>query len=94
RITYADGSTQSADVGFSDWTLGAGADRPSFGNVTAADTPYRNSSSSSQRIDTYLFGTAPITLQSGKTVRSVTLPGDVNGGGLHVFSIGFGTAAG
>ncbi len=89
-ITYTDGTTQSATIGFSDWTLGAGAEGPAFGNRVAVTTPYRNQTSGgNQVINTYLFTTAPIALTAGKTVQSVTLPSSTTGGGeIHVFSIG------
>jgi predicted alpha-1,2-mannosidase len=91
-ITYTDGSTQTADVGFSDWALGGSANLPvSFDNRIAATMPYRNSvGGTSQQLTVYLFATAPIALQSGKQVRSVTLPSNVQGGALHVFSIAVG----
>ncbi|WP_225978576.1 GH92 family glycosyl hydrolase [Gandjariella thermophila] len=91
-ITYTDGSTQTADVGFSDWALGGAANNPvSFDNRIVATMPYRNSvSGTAQRLTVYLFATAPITLQPGKQVRSVTLPSNVKGGALHVFSIAVG----
>jgi predicted alpha-1,2-mannosidase len=89
-ITYTDGSTQNAEVGFSDWALGGSANLPpSFGNRIVATTPYRNNSSGTpQRLKVHVFATAPIALQAGKQVRSVTLPDSVTGGTFHVFSIG------
>jgi predicted alpha-1,2-mannosidase len=91
-ITYTDGSTQTATIGFSDWTLGGGGSTLMFGNRMAATTPYRNmTSGGSQKINTYLFTTLPIALTAGKTVSSVTLPSTTSGGGsIHVFSIGLG----
>jgi predicted alpha-1,2-mannosidase len=91
-ITYTDGSTQTATIGFSDWTLGGGGGAVAFGNRLAITTPYRNETSGgSQQISTYLFTTAPIALTAGKTVRSVTLPSTTSGGGImHVFSVGVG----
>jgi hypothetical protein len=91
-ITYTDGSTQTATLGFSDWTLGAGADSPAFGNTIQATTPYRNQTSGgNQTINTFVFAAAPIALTAGKTVQSITLPTDVTGGGeVHVFSIAVG----
>jgi putative alpha-1,2-mannosidase len=89
-ITYTDGSTQTATIGFSDWTLGGGGGSPAFSNRVAVSTPYRNQTSGgSQTISTDIFTTAPITLTAGKTVQSVTLPSTTTGGGsIHVFSIG------
>ncbi|GAA1984064.1 GH92 family glycosyl hydrolase [Amycolatopsis minnesotensis] len=90
-ITYTDGSTGKADIGFSDWTLGGGGGQPDFGNRDALSTPYRNSGGGSpQQIRTHVFATAPIALAAGKTVKSVTLPTSVSGGALHVFAIAAG----
>ncbi len=90
-ITYTDGSKSSATIGTSDWTLGGGGAQPSFGNRIVLSTPYRNAAGSDpQQIRTMIFGTAPITLDAGKTVASVTLPSNVSGGVLHVFAIGIG----
>ncbi|TVT16860.1 GH92 family glycosyl hydrolase [Amycolatopsis acidiphila] len=90
-VTYTDGTTSTANLGFSDWTLGAGAAQPAFGNQVAFRTPYRNSvGGDSQQINTYVFASAPIALAAGKTVKSVTLPSSVSGGQLHVFAIGIG----
>jgi hypothetical protein len=90
-ITYTDGSKSTATIGFSDWTLGGGGAQPSFGNRIVLSTPYRNASGSDpQQIRTMIFGTAPISLDAGKTVASVTLPSNVSGGVLHVFAIAVG----
>jgi hypothetical protein len=87
-ITYTDGSTQTAQIGFSDWTLGGGGDPIAFGNRVIARMPYRNSvDGPRQDIVTYVFGTAPIALDTTKQVASVTLPSSVDGGDLHVFAI-------
>ena len=83
-ITYTDGTTQSATLGFTDWTSGS----PSFGNGTAAAMPDRNSASgTSQQLGTKIY-TTNIALQPGKTVASVTLPSRANQGELHVFALG------
>ncbi|TCO57295.1 GH92 family glycosyl hydrolase [Actinocrispum wychmicini] len=87
-VTYTDGTTQQAAVGFSDWTLGGGGQTPSFGNRIAAASQYRNSvNGNTQGITTYVFATAPIGLDATKQIRSVTLPGSVSGGSLHVFAL-------
>jgi predicted alpha-1,2-mannosidase len=86
-ITYTDGSTQTAPVGFGDWTLGGGSQGVQFGNTVVAQMPYRNSSSGMDQITTYLFATAPIMLQAGKQVASVSLPASVSNGALHVFAV-------
>jgi hypothetical protein len=90
-ITYTDGTTQQAPVGFSDWTLGGGGQAPSFGNRIAATSSYRNSTNgTTQGLATYVFATEPITVDAAKQVRSVTLPLSVSGGSLHVFAISTG----
>ncbi len=90
-ITYTDGSKSTATIGTSDWTLGGGGAQPSFGNRIVLSTPYRNAAGTDpQQIRTMVFGTAPITLDAGKTVASVTLPSNVSGGVLHVFAIAIG----
>jgi hypothetical protein len=87
-LTYADGTTQRAQVGFSDWTLGGGGQAPAFDNRIAVKSQYRNATNgSSQGISTYVFATAPIQLDSTKQLRTVTLPAAVTGGTLHVFAI-------
>jgi predicted alpha-1,2-mannosidase len=85
-ITYTDGSTQSAQFGFSDWTLGAGAEPIAFNNTVAAQFAYRNSGGSPDTTTTYLFTTAPISLDKSKTVASITLSSSTNQGALHVFT--------
>jgi Glycosyl hydrolase family 76 len=83
-ITYTDGTTQTASLGFTDWTSGT----LSFGNAIAAAMSYRNSvGGSSQQLATMVY-TTNITLQPGKTVASVTLPNGANQGELHVFALG------
>ena len=89
-VTYTDGSTSTATLGLSDWTLAAGSAPPQFGNVTAVTTPYRNASDGGkQQINTYVFAaTVPIT--SGKTVASVTLPATLSTGSIGLFAISAG----
>ncbi|MCD7443724.1 GH92 family glycosyl hydrolase [Streptomyces lincolnensis] len=86
-LTYTDGSTQQVTVGFSDWTLGGGAQKPSYGNVVAVRTAYRLYSGSTDDVDTYVFATAPVPLAAGKRLASVTLPSSTSGGRMHVFGL-------
>ena len=89
-VTYTDGSTQNVSITLSDWTLAGGGATPSSGNTTAITSAYRNQAgASSDTVKTYVFATAPVALESGKTVSSVRLPSNVSAGALHVFSIGF-----
>lgn len=86
-ITYTDGTTQTATLGFSDWTLNAGSASLSHGNVVACQMSYRNSTSgTSQQITTYVFASAPIALNTSKRVASMTLPATVSQGHLHIFA--------
>ena len=82
-ITYTDGTTQTATLGFTDWAVGS----TSFGNSIVVKMPYRNGTHGKQSINVYVFY-ADVALQSGKIVQSVTLPSSVSRGQLHVFSVG------
>ena len=85
-INYSDGSHQSFILGFSDWTLGAGKAQPTFGNRVMYAMPYRNTQNGRENVSTYVFFTA-VALQQGKQAQSVTLPGALNGGQMHIFAI-------
>jgi hypothetical protein len=89
-VLYADGTTQSVQIGLSDWTLGAGNHPPSYGNEIVANVPYRNWELGPQQVSTYIFSTT-VPLLAGKTVQSVTLPAPAAGNNaLHIFAIGLG----
>jgi hypothetical protein len=89
-ITYTDGTTQLADIGLSDFSLGGGV---KFGNKVAVTTSYRNSVYGfTAPIPAHVLATAPIALAPGKQVRSVTLPTPTTGpvptnGVMHIFAI-------
>ncbi|MGW5062481.1 GH92 family glycosyl hydrolase [Streptomyces sp. NPDC004096] len=86
-LTYTDGTTQQAEIGFSDWTLGGGSQTPSFGNTIAIHTTYRDvQGGGKDPVGTEVFTTAPIALQAGKQLASVTLPATTNGGIIHIFA--------
>jgi len=94
-VTYTDGSTQAVSLSFSDWTLNGGSASVQSGNTVAVTTSYRNSQSgTADQVKSYVFATTPVSLASGKTVASVTLPSSANQGALHVFSIAFGGSGG
>ncbi|WP_207229548.1 GH92 family glycosyl hydrolase [Ktedonosporobacter rubrisoli] len=87
-ITYIDGSTQTAQLGLSDWTLGTNQNLVAYNNVVATQMSYHNSvDGTPQQVTTYIFATAPITLTRGKKVASITLPRTVSGGTLHIFAL-------
>jgi predicted alpha-1,2-mannosidase len=89
-VTYTDGSTQTFTLAFSDWTLNAGSSQILSGDSVACQMSYRNSSSGQQSHTTYVFYTS-VTLASGKTIASVTLPTAVSQGTLHVFAVSVGS---
>jgi hypothetical protein len=85
-VHYSDGTAQTVHLGLSDWTLGAGANPPLYGNATAASTPYRDTTDGGQQvINTYLFA-ATGDLDASKQVESVTLPSSVSSGDMHLFA--------
>ncbi len=86
-ITYTDGTTQSFQLGFSDWTLGGGGGTIAYGNQVVLKTLYRNNEtmgSARENIGTYLFSQS-VSIESNKMVESITLPSPTNGGQLHIF---------
>lgn len=84
-ITYEDGTTQSFQLGLSDWTLGGGTQTPSYGNEILSAQTYRNTRLGQQNIKTFLFLTK-VALQSGKKAISVTMPKLTGAAQLHVFA--------
>ncbi len=94
-LTYSDGSTARYWLGLSDWTLNGGNAQPSFGNLVAAKTTYRNCANCTgghDNVDTDIFSTS-MPVDPGKTLASVTLPSRATRGQLHVFAIGTSTTA-
>lgn len=92
-LHYTDGTTQTASLGLSDWSLNAGAASPSYGNVTVATMPYRDIPTGKDGTASYLFA-AQIPLAAGQTLAAVTLPGAVSKGAEDVFALTVGTPAG
>ncbi|MFS4094111.1 GH92 family glycosyl hydrolase [Streptomyces sp. AF1A] len=89
-VTYTDGTTSKATVGFSDWTLNAGSSKPLPGDTTAVTTGYRNTGSGGQDgVKTYVFATK-VPLDASKQVASITLPVTGSTGTDHLFAYGFG----
>jgi len=86
-ITYTDGTTQTFQMLFSDWTLNGGRSLPSAGNQVVAEMPYRNTLQGMQDHHPHIFY-IDVALMTGKTVQSITLPSTVNQGRIHVFAIG------
>jgi hypothetical protein len=91
-LHYTDGSTQTASLGLSDWTLDAGADSPGYGNATVATMPYRDATAGKNSTTCYLFSDQ-VPLAAGKTLAAVTLPGAPAKGAEDVFAFTVGTPA-
>jgi beta-glucosidase len=91
-ITYTDGSTQSYSISMADWYNNA----PVSGDQIATTTSSWNFSSSTQVTHPVSIYFAAVPLESGKTVKSVTLPTVGSGAGngvnaMHIFAIAVGS---
>ena len=81
-IHYTDGTSQGFTLGLTNWTGPASA----FGNTVVATMNYRNGPNGKQSVRVYLFA-AQVALPTGKTLKSVTLPGTPDGTNrLHIFA--------
>ena len=83
-ITYTDGTTQQFTLGFGDWA----STTPYTGGEVAVTSAYGNNSSGTTGWKASVFYDS-VTLQSGKTVQSVTLPA-AGAQPLHVFAAAIG----
>ncbi|MFG2311948.1 GH92 family glycosyl hydrolase [Streptomyces sp. NPDC048566] len=84
-VTYTDGGTESVELAFTDWTVGGGGGTVQYGNLTVAEAAYRNvAGADKDPVATYVFATKPFEAPAGRTVKSVTLPGNAD---LHVFTL-------
>ncbi|WP_327432476.1 GH92 family glycosyl hydrolase [Streptomyces sp. NBC_01236] len=84
-VTYTDGSTDTVDLSFTDWTVGGGGGTVQYGNEVVAKTAYRNvAGADKDPVATYVFATRPFTAPAGRTIRSVKLPDNAD---LHVFTL-------
>jgi predicted alpha-1,2-mannosidase len=73
-------------LGMTDWTLLGGGGTAQFGNEIAVTSSYRNAGTQKQTINTYVFyASSPVP--AGCTPVSVTLPGFVSQGRLHIFAV-------
>ncbi|MHB9857907.1 lectin [Streptomyces sp. YIM S03343] len=89
-VTYTDGTTSEATIGFSDWTLNGGSSKPLAGDTTAVTTAYRNTGRGGRDdVKTYVFATK-VPLDPSKQVASITLPVTGSTGTDHLFAYGFG----
>ncbi|MFJ9151605.1 GH92 family glycosyl hydrolase [Streptomyces sp. NPDC102270] len=84
-VTYTDGSTGTAELAFTDWTVGGGGGTVQYGNEVVARAAYRNVAGADRDpVATYVFATKPFTAPEGKKIASVTLPQNTD---LHVFTL-------
>ncbi|WP_262060135.1 lectin [Streptomyces sp. STR69] len=89
-VTYTDGTSSKATIGFSDWTLNGGGSKPLAGDTTAVTTAYRNTGSGGRdNVKAYVFATK-VPLDASKQVASITLPVTGSTGADHLFAYGFG----
>ncbi|GGM12230.1 alpha-1,2-mannosidase [Streptomyces fumigatiscleroticus] len=87
-VTYTDGTTGTADLSFTDWTVGGGGGTVQYGNEVVAKAAYRNVAGADRDpVATYVFATSPFTAPEGRTIASVTLPDNQD---LHVFTLALG----
>lgn len=84
-ITYADNSTQTFTLTFSDWTLGTGSAPLAPGTQKAITMSYRNGPTGKQTKNTYVFFTEITLANTGSAVQSISLAAPGNGR-LHVFA--------
>jgi hypothetical protein len=87
-VTYSDGTTDTIDLSFTDWTVGGGGGTVQYGNEVVAKTAYRNvAGADKDPVATYIFATKPFAAPQGKTITSVKLPQNTD---LHVFTLATG----
>ncbi|MFG2353465.1 GH92 family glycosyl hydrolase [Streptomyces sp. NPDC048521] len=87
-VTYSDGTTDTVDLSFTDWTVGGGGGTVQFGNEVVAEAAYRNvAGADKDPVATYVFATKPFAAPAGRTIKSVRLPENAD---LHVFTLATG----
>ncbi|MXM66413.1 glycoside hydrolase family 92 protein [Streptomyces sp. HUCO-GS316] len=87
-VTYTDGTTDTIDLSFTDWTVGGGGGTVQYGNEVVAKSAYRNvAGADKDPVATYVFATKPYQAPGGRTIKSVKLPQDTD---LHVFTLATG----
>ncbi|WP_327722625.1 GH92 family glycosyl hydrolase [Streptomyces sp. NBC_00490] len=87
-VTYTDGTTDTTELSFTDWTRGGGGGSVRYGNEVVAQAAYRNIAGAGRDpVATYVFATEPFTAPAGKRIASVRLPDDPR---LRVFTLAVG----
>jgi eukaryotic-like serine/threonine-protein kinase len=89
-VTYTDGSTSTDTLTMTDWAYG---DSPAPEDTVVATMSYRDEGSDATptTINMALFSTT-ISVDSAKTVASVTLPSTVSEGAMGIFCLTVGTS--
>ena len=88
-LRYADGSVERPTITFSDWTLAGGSAAPAPGNTVALSMPYRNYHGGADKVATNIFY-FEVPIKPGIALSSVTVPGQVASGRMHLFSLAVG----
>ncbi|MFF0079572.1 GH92 family glycosyl hydrolase [Streptomyces canus] len=84
-VTYTDGSTDTIELAFTDWTVGGGGGAVQYGNEVVARAAYRNVAGADRDpVATYVFATKPFTAPEGKSITGVKLPDNSD---LHLFTL-------
>lgn len=84
-VTYTDGSTDTIELAFTDWTVGGGGGTVQYGNEVVARAAYRNVAGADRDpVATYVFATKPFKAPEGKSIAGVKLPDNTD---LHVFTL-------
>ncbi|MET9458546.1 GH92 family glycosyl hydrolase [Streptomyces canus] len=84
-VTYTDGSTDTIELAFTDWTVGGGGGAVQYGNEVVARAAYRNVAGADRDpVATYVFATKPFKAPEGKSITGVKLPDNSD---LHLFTL-------
>lgn len=86
-VTYADGSTQTIAIAFTDWTKGGGGLPVVSGNTVALTCAYRDEGTTKDGTTTYVYAVTSLLTDATSTVTSITLPATTTGGVIHIFDI-------
>jgi predicted alpha-1,2-mannosidase len=85
-VNYTDGTHQVVPIDLNDWTS---PNLPAATNTKVLTTAHRDNANGTQdNTAANIYGTAPQTLDSWKSIASVTLPTVTDQGIMHIFAIG------
>jgi predicted alpha-1,2-mannosidase len=86
-VTYADTTTQSVSIGFSDWTLGGGQFTMLSQDTVAATTAYRDANGGQDPTKAYVYASGYALTNTNSAPVSITLPSSTTGGTIQLFDI-------